>query len=61
MPEDLMGNEGLQRDVKETEMMKHNDLDQGVMIKVSHLLRVRFPLDNKIHPLNTPEQVIRDV
>jgi len=53
--------EGIPRDVKETEVMNHNDLDQGVMIKFAHLLRVRLPLDNKIHLLNTPEQVIRVV
>jgi len=34
--------EGLPRDVKEIEMMKPNDLDQGLMIKVAHLVRVGF-------------------
>ena len=42
-----MRNKGLPRDVKETEMMKCNDLDHGLMIKTAHLLRVRFHLDNK--------------
>lgn len=50
-----MRNKGLPRNVNEIEMMKYNDLDQGVMIKAAHLLRVRLPSDNKSHLLNTPK------
>jgi len=53
--------EGLPRDVKEIEMMRHNDLDQGLMINAAHMMRVRLPLDNKSHLLNTLEQVIWNV
>ena len=56
-----MRNKGVPRYVEETEMMRHNDLDQGVMIKTAHLLRVWLPLDNMSHLLNILEQEVWEV
>jgi len=56
-----MRNKGLRRDVEETEMMKHNHLDQGVVIETAHLLRVWILLQKMNHILNIPKQEIREV
>ena len=56
-----MRNKGLLRDVEETDMMKHNDLNQGVMIVTTHLLRVWLLLDKMSHLLNIPEQEVREL
>ena len=56
-----MSDKCLPRDVEETEMMKHNDLDQGIVIEASHLLRVWLLLDKMSHLLNIPEQEVREV
>ena len=41
--------------------MENNDLDQGVMIKTAHLLRVWLLLHKMSHLLNVPEKEIREV
>lgn len=56
-----MRNKGIPRDVEETEIMKHNDLDQGIVIEVAHLLRVWLILDKMSHLLNILEQEVREV
>lgn len=50
-----MRNKCLPRDVEGTKMMKHNDLDQGIVIETTHLLRVWLLLEKMSHILNIPE------
>jgi len=59
--EDVMSNKCLPGDVEEVKMMKHNHLDQGIMIKATHLLRVWLFLYKVGHIFNIPEQEIREV
>jgi len=59
--EDFMRNKCLPRDVEEAKMMKHNHLDQGIMIKTTHLLRIWLFMHKVGHLLNIPHQEIREV
>lgn len=56
-----MRNKCFPRDVEEAKMMKHNHLDQGIMIETAHLLRVWLFLHKMGHLLNIPKQEIREV
>lgn len=56
-----MSNKCLPRDVEEAKMMKHNHLNQGIIIETTHLLRVCIFLHKMGHILNILEQEIREV
>ena len=56
-----MSNECLPRDVEETEMLKNNNFDQGVMVDVVHLLRVWLLLHKLIHLINVSKQKVWEV
>ena len=56
-----MSNESLPRDIEKTEMGKNNNLDQGVMIYVVHLLRVWLLLHKVSHLINVSKQKVGEV